>query len=153
MSLKLTSKVLLEKDVIYWSHLVWSMHISQIRYHFCWYKQKLKSGKVTSFFFFKSYKSSYLWKNIFISRYNRIIFIYNYWSANSDWLILFLSSKAMGGDSFDFKMLLTIFSLQEQSFLTSALLIFKKIVKFSTLFCWRKWITVTVNFTNKKLIS
>ena len=76
------------------------------------YKQKLKSGKVTSLFS----KSTNLWKKIFISRHNMIIFIYKSWSVNSGWLILFVRSKVTRGDSFAFKMLITIFSLQEQSF-------------------------------------
>ena len=37
-----------------------------------------------------------------------IIFIYKFWSINSGWLTLFVSSKVTRGDSFDFKMLLTI---------------------------------------------
>ena len=45
-----------------------------------------------------------------------IIFIYKFWSVNSGWLTLFVRSKVTRGDSFDFKMLLTISSLQEQSF-------------------------------------
>ena len=76
------------------------------------YEQELKSGKVTSFFS----KSNNLWKKIFISRHNMIIFIYKSWSVNSGWLILFVRSKMTRGDYFAFKMLLTIFSLQEQSF-------------------------------------
>ena len=76
------------------------------------YKQELKSGKVTSFFS----KSTNLWKKIFISRHNMIIFIYKSWSVNSGWLTVFVRSKVARGDSFALKMLLTIFSLQEQSF-------------------------------------
>ena len=76
------------------------------------YKQELKSGKVTSFFS----KSTNLWKKIFISRHNMIIFIYKSWSVNSGWLTVFVRSKVTRGDSFALKMLLTIFSLQEQSF-------------------------------------
>ena len=34
------------------------MYISQIRYQFCWFQQKLKSGKVTFFF-----KSTYFWSS------------------------------------------------------------------------------------------
>ena len=84
------------------------------------HKQELKSGKVTSFFS----KSTNLWKKIFISRHNMIIFIYKSPSVNSGWLILFVRSKVTRGDSLAFKMLLTIFSLQEQSFfLISTLLI------------------------------
>ena len=33
------------------NHLFWSIYISQIRYQFCWFQQKLKSGKVTIYFF------------------------------------------------------------------------------------------------------
>ena len=55
-------------------------------------------------FFF--YKSTYLWKKVFISRYEMIIFTYKSWSVNSGFT---------RGDSFDFKMLLTIFRLREQS--------------------------------------
>ena len=73
--------------------------------------QKLKSGIVTSFFF----KSTYLWRKIFISRYDMIIFIHKSWSVNSGWLTLFISSKITQGNSFDFKTFLTIFSLQGQS--------------------------------------
>ena len=73
------------------------------------YKQELKSGKVTNFFS----KSTNLWKTIFISTYN-IMFIYKFRSVNSGWLTLFV--KVTREDSFAFKMLLTIFSLQEQSF-------------------------------------
>ena len=76
------------------------------------YKQELKSEKVTSFFS----KSTNLWKKIFISRYDMIMFIYKSWSVNSGWLTLFVRSKVTRGDSFAFKMLLTIISLQEQSF-------------------------------------
>ena len=76
------------------------------------YKQELKSGKITSFFS----KSTNLWKKIFISRHNMIIFIYKSWSVNSGWLTLFVRSKVTRGNSFAFKMLLTIFSLQEQGF-------------------------------------
>ena len=68
--------------------------------------------KVTRFFF----KLIYLWKKIFISRYDLIIFINKSWSVNSGWLTLFVLSKVMRGNSFDFKMLLTIFNLQKQSF-------------------------------------
>ena len=64
-------------------------------------------------FFF--YKSTYLWKKVFISRYEMIIFTYKSWSVNSGRLTLYLRSKVTRGDSFDFKMLLTIFRLQEQS--------------------------------------
>ena len=35
------------------------MYISQIRYQFCWFQQKLKSGKDTIFFF----KSTYFWSS------------------------------------------------------------------------------------------
>ena len=55
-----------------------------------------------------------------------IIFICKFWYVNSGWLYLFIRSKAMRGDSFDLKVILTIFSLQEQSFLTGLLLIFKR---------------------------
>ena len=61
------------------------------------YKQELKSGKVTSFFS----KSTNLWKKIFISRHNMIIFIYKSWSVNSGWLTLFVRSKVTRGDSFN----------------------------------------------------
>ena len=75
------------------------------------FKQELKSGKNSLLFFSKS---TNLWKKIFISRHN--IYIYKSWSATSDWLTLFVHSKVTWGDSFAFKMLLTISSLQEQSF-------------------------------------
>ena len=76
------------------------------------YKQELKSEKVTSFFS----KSTNLWKKIFISRYDMIMFIYKSWSVNSGWLTIFVRSEVTLGDSFAFKMLLTIISLQEQIF-------------------------------------
>ena len=76
------------------------------------YKQELKSGKVTSFFS-KSVKS---WKKIFISRYDIIMFIYKSWPVNSGWLTLFVCYQVKRGDSFAFKMLVTIISLQEESF-------------------------------------
>ena len=67
---------------------------------------------LTSFFS----KSTNLWKKIFISRYDMIMFIYKSWSVNSGLLTLFDPSKVTQGDSFAFKMLLIIISLQEQSF-------------------------------------
>ena len=93
--------------------------------------RNLKVDKSLFFFFFKS---TYLWKKIFISRYHMIIFIYKSWSVNSGWLTLFVRSKIPRGDSFNFKIMLTISSVQEQSFLTSTLLILNKIVKSPTLF-------------------
>ena len=53
---------------------------------------------------------------MFIWRYDMIIFIYKSWSVNSGWQTLFVRSKVARGDSFDFKMLIAIFSLQEQNF-------------------------------------
>ena len=61
------------------------------------YKQEIKIGKVPSFFS----KSTYLWKKIFISRYDMIMFIYKFWSVNSGWLILFVGSNVTRGDSFN----------------------------------------------------
>ena len=61
-------------------------------------------------------KSTYLWKKIFIPRYDMIIFIYKSWSVNSAWLPLLVRSKFMRGDCFNYKMLLTIFNLQERNF-------------------------------------
>ena len=75
------------------------------------------------------FKSTYMWKKIFISRYDVVTFIYKSWSVNSGWLTLFVRLKVTQGNSFDFKMLLT-----RAKFLTSALLTFKKLVKSSTLF-------------------
>ena len=49
-------------------------------------------------YFFKN-KSAYLWKKIFISRYDMFIFIYRCWSVNSAWLTLFICSKDTRGDS------------------------------------------------------
>ena len=67
-----------------------------------------RSWKVTmSLVFF--FQVNFLVKKIFISRYES-------WSVNSGWLTLFVHSKVTRGNSFDFKMLLTIFLLQEQSF-------------------------------------
>ena len=53
------------------------------------YRQKLKSGKVTSSFS----KWTNLWKKIFISRYEMIMFIYKSWSLNSSWLTRFVHAK------------------------------------------------------------
>ena len=80
------------------------------------------------------FKSTYSWKKILISRYSMLIFIYKFGSVNSGWLIILIRSKVTQGDCFDFKMLLTIFNLQKQSFKQGTLLIFKRIVKCSTLF-------------------
>ena len=71
------------------------------------YKQKLKSGFS---------KSTNLWKKIFISRYEMIMFIYKSWSVNSGLMTLFDPSKLTWADSFAFKILVTIISLQEQRF-------------------------------------
>ena len=54
--------------------------------------------------------NSFVIEDLIISRYDMIIFIYISWSVNSGWLTLFASSKVTRGDSFDFKMLLTVFS-------------------------------------------
>ena len=80
-------KKMLFNDVI---SFVWFIYISQIRNLFCW------CGKVTNFFSSQltSEKRS-LFQDVTWS-----IFIYKSWSVNS----------------FDFKMLLTILSLQKQSF-------------------------------------
>ena len=51
------------------------------------------------------FKSTFLWKKIFISRY-----------VNSGWLTLFVRLEVTRRDSFDFRMLLIIFDLQGQSF-------------------------------------
>ena len=96
------------------------------------YRQKLKSGKVTSSFS----KWTNLWKKIFISRYEMIMFIYKSWSVNSSLMTLFDPSKVTRGDSFAFKILLTIISWQEQRFLQVHCWFLKKIVKTSILF-WR----------------
>ena len=61
------------------------------------YKQEIKIGKVPSFFS----KSTYLWKKIFISRYEMIMFIYKSWSVNSGWMTLFVRSKVTQGDFFN----------------------------------------------------
>ena len=58
------------------------------------------------------FKSTYLWKKILISRYDMITFTYKSWFINSGWLTIFVRSEVTWGDSFDFKMLLTIFSLK-----------------------------------------
>ena len=113
------------------------------------YKQKLKNGKVTSFFS----KSTNLWKKFFIPRHNMIVFIYKSWSVNSGWLTLFVRSKATRGNSFAFKKLLTIFSLQEQSFYEVHSWFFFKKVKSSTLFCGQKCITITIEFTKREFVS
>ena len=76
------------------------------------YQQKLKSEKVISFFV----KSTYLWKKTFISRNDMIVFIYKSWSANSERITFFVRWKITRGDSLDFNVFLTTFSLQEQSF-------------------------------------
>ena len=76
------------------------------------YKQKLKSGKVTRSF----WKSTNLLKKIFISRYEMIMFIDKSWCVNSGLITYFDPSKFMRGDSFVFKILLTIITLQEQRF-------------------------------------
>ena len=112
------------------------------------YKQELKSGKVTRFFS----KPTNLWKKIIISRYDMIMFIYKSWSVNSGWQILFVHAKVTLGDSFAFKILLIIISLQEQSFQQVHCWL-KKIVKSSTYFCGQKCITVTLKFTNRKFVS
>ena len=65
--------------------------------------------------------------------YDIIMFIYKSWSVNFGSLTLFVRSKVTGGDSFAFKALLTIISLQEQSF-QQVHCWFKKKVKSSTLF-------------------
>ena len=110
MLLKLA--LLLEKEVIYWCHLVWSMNISQIRNYFCWYHQNSKIGKVNNFLV----KSIDLWKKISIPRYDMIIFTCKSWWVNSCWFTLSLRLKVTRGDSFDFKTLLNILGLKEQSF-------------------------------------
>ena len=58
------------------------------------------------------FKSTYLWKKILISRYDMITFTYKSWFINSGWLTIFVRSEVTWGDSFDFKMLLTVFSLK-----------------------------------------
>ena len=65
--------------------------------------------------------------------YDIIMFIYKSWSVNFGSLTLFVRSKVTGGDSFAFKALLTIISLQEQSF-QQVHCWFKKKGKSSTLF-------------------
>ena len=72
-------------------------------------------------------------EDLIVSRYDMIIFIYKFWSVNSAWLILFASSKVTQGDSFDFKMLLTVFSLQDKVF-NKYIADLKKVVKSSTHF-------------------
>ena len=112
------------------------------------YKQELKSEKVTSFFS----KSTYLWKKIFIPRYDMIMFMYKSWSVNSGWLTLFVRSKVTRRDSFAFKMLL--FSYTSVKFLASTLLIFFfKKWNLQLFFCGQKCITVTIDFTNRKFVS
>ena len=124
-------------------------NFSRFRDQFCWY---ISSGKWKSHNFFSKWTN--LWKKIFISRHNMIIFIYKSWSVNSGWLTLFARSKVTRGNSFAFKMLLTIFSLQEQSFLKKHCWFFFKKVKSSTLFFRRqKCITVTIDFTNREFVS
>ena len=98
------------------------------------YKQKLKSGKVTSSFS----KSTNLWKKIFISRYEMIMFIYKSWSVNSGLMTLFDPSKVTRGDSFALKILLTIISLQEERLWKVHCWFLKKIVKTSILFLQTK---------------
>ena len=110
--------------------MLFSMYISQFRNYFCWYKQKLKNGKVTSFFLIiklscerRSLFQNMIWSFLYIKS----------WSVNSGWLTLSVRSKVTRGDSFDFKMLLTIFSLQSKVF-NKYIVDCKKIVKSSTLF-------------------
>ena len=82
-------------------------YISQISNHFCWYQQKLKSGKVTSFFLSqltcerRSLSKDMTWSFLSINP--------GLWLTDP-----FRTLKR--GDSFDFKRMLTIFSLQEKVF-------------------------------------
>ena len=68
------------------------------------YKRKLKSGKVTRSFS----KSTNLRKKIFVSRYEMIMFIYKSWSVNSGLMTLFDPSEVTLGDSFAFKILISL---------------------------------------------
>ena len=82
------------------------------RNYFCWYHQNSKIGKVINFLV----KSIDLWKKISIPRYDMIIFTCKSWWVKSCWLTLSLRLKVTRGDSFDFKTLLNILGLKEQSF-------------------------------------
>ena len=73
------------------------------------YKQKLKSGKVTSFFPSQlTCERRSLFQDITWSHLSR--------NPSLQILTLFVRLKVTWGNSFAFKMLLSIFSLQEQSF-------------------------------------
>ena len=61
---------------------------------------KMKKWKIWFFLFF-FVNSTYLWKRIFIPRYDMIIFIYKSLSVNSGRLTLFIRSEVEWGFSFD----------------------------------------------------
>ena len=91
-------------------------------------------------------KSVNLWKKIFISRYDMIMFICKSWSINSGWLILFLHLNVTRGDSFALKTLLNV-----AKFLGSTFLIKKKKVNSSTLSLQTKAYYFPCTHTSKSL--
>ena len=108
------------------------------------YKQELKSGKVTSQL---TCERRSLFQDI------------TYLSINLGWLTLFVRSKVKRGDSFTFKMLLTIFSLQAENLLAKCPFSKKDILQiirnsgfnkahgmiWSAFVCWNWWLDLPIS--------
>ena len=128
----------------------WSMHILQIRNHFCWYQQKLKSGKVISFFLLQVnlLVKEGLYFTIWDDHFYLYILVCKFWPTDP---LPTLKSHAKG--FFWFQNVANYISFTRAKSLTSTLFTFFKKVRSSTFLCEQKCITVTINFTNRKIIS